>query len=250
MKPRTKQILLTICTVTCITVFVGYCIFSIAYFCQDKELVVCANVEVCIEDSASYQFVQQADVYQYMHKKHIAPIGKPIGINQCHQIEKTLSQMTQIKQVECYMGYDSTLYIQLWQRYPIFRVMPAVGKSYYIDRDQKKMPTTANFTAYLPVVSGYVSLQEAQTEVFDFVQYLLNDNLWKSMIAEIHVSKDKQFTLVSRQGIPYIELGSLQDYPQKLKKLRAWYQQYPHKNDSNIYKKITITYDQLIFCAK
>lgn len=250
MKPRTKHILLTICTVTCITVLLGYCVFAVVYFCQGNNTVTCTNISVCIEDSASYQFIQQADVYKYMHKKRIAPMGKEIGIEQCNQLENSLLKMTQIKQAECFMGYNGTLYIQLWQRYPIFRVLPVSGKSYYIDQDRKKMPTTTNFTAYLPVVSGHVSLKAAQNELYDFVQYLLSNPLWKSMFAEIHVTKDNQIMLVSRQGIPYIELGALQAYQQKLNKLRAWYQQYPHKNNSDLYKKITITYDQLIFCAK
>ena len=183
-------------------------------------------------------------------KNKINPINKVIGIEEAHHIEKSIAQLSPIKQVNCYMGYNGKLHINLYQRCPIFRVLTSKGESYYIDAERRTMPVSNLFTAYTPVVTGNVSKKVAQNELYDFMQYLLTDKDWSSLFAEVHLDEKQNIRLTSRQGIPYVELGKLNNYLSKMEKLRVWYQQYPHKNDATVYKKITITYDELIFCIK
>lgn len=227
----------------------GYCIFAIVYF-KAPSTHACNSVAVCIQDSAENHYIDQAMVHQFLAKKGIQPIGQHISPQDAYTIEKTIQQMSPIKDVECYMGYDSCLYIDIWQRHPVFRVIANNGRNYYIDQDRRTMPLSDLFTPYLPLVTGHVTTQMAQNELFDFIQYLFNDPDWKVLIAEVHVNSKQQITLTSKQGIPYIEIGKLNNYAAKMEKLRAWYQQHPNKNDSNIYQKITIHYENLLFCTK
>lgn len=250
MTDQTKHILKIIANSLCITILAGYCIFSIFYFKKSDEKVYCRQVEIGIEDSSTYRFTNELEVREYLQKHHLNPVDKQIGIAEANEIEQCLMGMNVCKKTDCYMGYDSTLYLRIWQRCPIFRVLPDKGKSYYIDQERTIMPISNNFTAHLPVLSGAIERDAAKGKWFDFMQYLQNDKHWQYMIAEVHVDSQEQIVLSSKQGIPYIELGKLEDYANKMEKLRAWYQSYPHKNSDTIYTKITIHYDHLLFCTK
>lgn len=250
MTPKTKHILQLIFTITLIVILASYLIFSVCYFKKPNEKIPCKQVEICIEDSSKYRFTNELDIRNYLSKRKLNPSGKHIGIAVTNQIERSLREMNVCKKADCFMGYDSVFYIHLWQRCPLFRVIPNQGKSYYIDQDRQKMPVSNNFTAHLPILSGEIKTDAAQKHWFDFMLYLQNDKHWKNMIAEVHVDAQDKVILSSKQGIPYIELGTLQDYPAKMEKLRAWYAEFPHKNNDSIYQKISILYDQLIFCTK
>ena len=250
MNPRTKHIVSLTAIIAGISCMVGYCIFALIYFRQPNQKVLCHEISICVEDSAEHRFVNAAMIFQHLEKNKINPINKVIGIEEAHHIEKSIAQLSPIKQVNCYMGYNGKLHINLYQRCPIFRVLTSKGESYYIDAERRTMPVSNLFTAYTPVVTGNVSKKVAQNELYDFMQYLLTDKDWSSLFAEVHLDEKQNIRLTSRQGIPYVELGKLNNYLSKMEKLRVWYQQYPHKNDATVYKKITITYDELIFCTK
>ncbi len=250
MNPKVKHILSLIAIITCITCLLGYCIFALIYFKKPDQKIQCNRVSVCVKDSMEHGFVNASMIYDHLAKHNINPIGTLIGIEEAHRIEKSIAQLSPIKKVECYMGYKGDFHINLYQRCPLFRVLPVEGKSYYMDNERRPMPTSSLFTAYTPIVTGNVNTHFAQGELYDFMQYLLLDKDWAALFYEVHVDEKQNIRLTSRQGIAYIELGKLTHYESKMEKLRAWYLQYPHKNDANIYKKITITYDELIFCTK
>lgn len=249
MNPRVKHICVLIAVITCITALLGYCLFAIIYFGKPSDKITCQRVNVCIKDSATYRFTNELEVRKHLAKHHLEPVNKLIGIKEADKIERCIKEMNVCKDAVAYMGYDGTFYIQLWQRCPVFRVMPLQGESYYIDQDRKRMPTSNNFTPYLPILSGDINLKDAQSTYFDFMEYILSDVHWKNLVAEVTVLQGK-VTLTCQQGVPYVELGTLDQYEQKMEKLRAWMEQYAHKNDANFYKKISIQYNDLIFCTQ
>lgn len=250
MNERVKHIVSLVAIITLIVGMVGYCIFALIYFVPPSQSLACKQVIVCVKDSNEYRFVNASMIYGHLDKQQLNPIGSSIGVEEADRIEKSIAQLSPIKEVNCYMGYNGNLYIDLYQRCPIFRVLPQQANSYYVDKERRIMPTSNLFTAYTPIVTGHVNKEMAQNELYDFMCYLLEDKDWNALFAEVNVDEKGNIRLTSRQGIPYIEMGELDNYTQKMEKLRAWYQQYPHKNDPSIYKKISITYDELIFCTK
>lgn len=249
MNPKVKHILCQIAIGLTLFVLLGYCMFAIIYF-KAPTTTPCQTVQVCIKDSAEHRYINSSMIHQYMQRKQVQVFGKEIGIAETNRIEQLIQQLSPVKEVQCYMGYDSCLYIDIWQRQPLFRVIPHQGKSYYIDNERKSMPLSNLFTPYVPILSGHVNTKAAQNEWYDFMNYLINDDDWRVLIAEVHVNSKQQICLTSRQGVPYIEVGSLEQAQKNLQKLRAWYQQYPGKNSPNLYHKISIQYNNLIFCSK
>lgn len=246
MNERTKHIIITILVWLIVTIFGGYTIFAIVMFGSKEKQQVCKNIVIDIDDK--YNFISEEDITNLLKEKKLYPINKTISHKDADKIEKALSKMSLSKEVECYVG-DSTLYIDLTQRKPVYRVFS--GKSsYYVDNERKIMPTSKNFTAKVPIVLGHIDKTQASEEVYDIVEYIEEDKYWSSLFKQIYITQENEIILISKQGIGEILLGDISEYKEKLELLRRWYEQYPERNCDTLYSRINLKYDNLIYCTR
>jgi cell division protein FtsQ len=250
MDAKQKHIIKQVAIIACMIGLLGYCIFAVNKLQRPEQKVMCSSMHIHIADSINNRFVSSVVIQNHLKENHIYPINKETGIDLSDSIEKSIASLNAVKEVECFMGYDGVFYIDVTQRVPLYRILNHLGETYYVDYDRHIMPISDLYTAYTPIATGYINKKDAQESFYDFMRYITEDRDWQALFAEVNVDKEQHIRLTSRQGIPYIEIGPLDNFQEKMEKLRAWYQQYPHKNDPTIYKKITITYEQLIFCTK
>lgn len=212
---------------------------------KEKEYT-CKNIIIDIDDK--YNFIGDDDIINVLKRNKIYPINKKISHKEADKIEKTLSKMSLSKQVECYVS-DSTLYIDMTQRKPVYRVFTE-RESYYVDNDRKIMPTSSNFTAKVPIVLGKIDKVQASEEVYDLVMFLEEDKYWNSLFKQIYITADKELILISKQGVEEVLLGDMSRYKEKLSILKKWYEQYPERNCDTLYSKINLKYDDIIYCTR
>jgi cell division protein FtsQ len=138
--------------------------------------------------------------------------------------------------------------IRIQQRIPKFRVV-GLG-SYYIDVDRKPMPVSLNYAAYVPVVSGKVTVSMVRGQIFDFVTFLEENPFWNAQIEQIFVRDDKKIELIPRVGDAIILLGTLDNYQSKLEKLHKLYLKGFNVIGWNRYKVIDLQYKGQVVCNK
>ena len=224
----------------------GYCLFGIIMFSSVEKENTCKSIVV--EVNKEYDFIDEKDVNKVLKSKNIYPLNKKLNHELANKIEKELSHMTLSKNVECYVG-DSTLYVEILQRKPVYRVISG-NTSYYVDSDREIMPTSRNFTANVPIVLGGIDKTQAKEEVYDLVEYIENDKYWKALFRQIYITDKKEVILISTQGVEEIHLGEISAYKEKLDILKRWYEQYPERNCDTLYSKISLKYNNLIYCTK
>jgi len=244
MKPIWKYILITFCTVAVL----GYLVFSNWYFSDKGKEDVCHKLEIKLLDSTKIQLITQKDIAQILQENELNPVGKTIKYISTEDIERVLRKNPMIKVAECYMTPSGIVNIQIKQRIPKFRVS-GLG-SYYIDVDRKMMPVSPNYAAYVPVVSGKVTVSMAAGKLFDFVTFLEAHPFWNAQIEQIYVRDDKRIELVPRVGEAVIMLGSLDDYEAKLEKLHKLYLKGFNVIGWNKYKYIDLQYKGQVVCNK
>jgi cell division protein FtsQ len=183
-----------------------------------------------------------------LKRNKLYPLNKPISHKEADKIEKILSKMSLSKEVECYIG-DSTLFIDITQRKPVYRVFTN-NESYYVDNDRKIMPTSSNFTAKVPIAIGKIDKVQATEEVYDIISYLVEDEYWNSLFKQIYITADQELILISKQGVEEILLGDMSEYKEKLSTLKKWYEQYPERNCDTLYSRINLKYDDIIYCTR
>ena len=122
--------------------------------------------------------------------------------------------------------------------------------SYYVDLDGNLMAVSSDFSAYVPIVTGVVSKEIALNELYQFAIYLHSNPFWKAQIEQVHFETERKVILIPRVGNHVVELGSLDDYEQKLKKLYSLYRNGFSKVGWNYYKKINLSYENQAVCTK
>ena len=112
------------------------------------------------------------------------------------------------------------------------------------------MPTSTNYAAYVHVVTGLTDHTLAQTDIYDFVDYIDNDDFWNAQIEQIIVHPDTTIDIVPRVGNHILRLGKLERYRQKLDKAMVLYQNGFSIIGWRDYKIIDLRFRNQIICKK
>lgn len=226
----------------------GYLGFAVVKFSHRDDNKKCQHLLITVKDSAQLKFLTSKDIFDALVKNKIRIKWKKRTEIRTENIEQMLYRNPAIKKVDCYFTSSGDVSIDVWQREPLFRVTGV--NNYYVDVYGKILPVSNEFVLYVPVVTGSVNKQYATTKLKDFVLFLQKNDFWSAQVEQIDVSPDSEIVLIPRVGEHEIELGTLDDYPQKLEKLKTFYVQGLNKIGWGDYKSISLKYKNQVVCTK
>ncbi|MFM2291824.1 MAG: hypothetical protein RIS29_1637 [Bacteroidota bacterium] len=244
MKPVWKYSLISFFS----TVVLGYLVFSLWFIHGNERENVCHKLNIDLMDKNKIQLITEKEIARILEENDLNPMGKTLKHISTEEIERALHKNQMIKIAECYKTPSGIVNIKVQQRIPKFRVV-GFG-SYYIDENRKPMPVSTNYAAYVPVVSGRVTVSMAAGQLFDFISYLEENPFWNAQIEQINVREDKKIELVPRVGEALILLGTLDNYEKKLGKLMKLYTKGFNIMGWNRYKLIDLEYKDQVVCSK
>jgi cell division protein FtsQ len=171
-------------------------------------------------------------------------------------IELEVEKHQAIQKAEVYkiVARDSTSFrgilgIRIRHREPAIRVMSG-GGNYYLDKYGEKIPVSTNYSANVLVATGNFSEEYARQELLPFVMFINDNPFWKAQIKQIHIDVNGEILLTPLVGDQIIELGSLKDYPEKLRNMKAFYEQVLVQNNWDKYRLISVKYKNQVIAKK
>ncbi|WP_338357639.1 hypothetical protein [Yeosuana marina] len=164
-----------------------------------------------------------------------------------NQLEKSLNSNPMIKSAEVYVSVNGILKADVEQKTPIARVSTA--ESFYIDDDGLYMPLSKNYTARVPIVTGYVKKNDLKN-VFTVANKVKNDDFLMKNVVEIHQNSNKTICLKLRQCDFLVQLGNLNFLDKKINNLKAFYQKGLKEKTLNSYSKVNLQFDNQVVCTK
>ncbi len=234
--------LITLITVICI-VYVGIVKSKSNSFNQEK---VCSNIIVNIEDDEDRMLITNSEIINLLKNNKLNPIGKSISTIKTKAIEDVLQKYPIVKEVQCYKSPNGNLVIKIEQRNLLFRVIGL--ENYYVDNECNIVPVSGKYTAYVPVITGFVTKKMIQNEVFIFVQFLKKNKFWDNQIVQINIDSKKEIELVPRVGNHIIKLGKLTRYKSKLEKLETFYKKGLSRIGWKKYRVIDVRFKNQVVC--
>lgn len=228
---------------------------------QDNQL--CSGVEVMIEREAGNQFVDNDDVAKMMaaqlpNKNFDLPI-KFIHLN---ELEMSLKDNPYIENAELYIDINGKLWAEVWQKYPLVRVINGDNQAYYISREGEKMPISLDYTARVPVASGNIydngrmdGMIQAPIvkSLYLLANFIDRNDFWKSQVEQMYVAKNGDISIIPKVGEHEIVLGTLEtmeDIERKFELLMAFYKDGLSSVGWSTYKEINLKYKSQIVCTK
>jgi cell division protein FtsQ len=162
-------------------------------------------------------------------------------------LENALNSNPMVKTAEVYVSVNGTLTADIEQKRPIARV--STNASYYIDDEGFYMPLSKNYSARVPLVTGYIEKNKLKN-VFTVASKIENDSFLKKNVIEIHQSINNVLYLKLRQCPFLVQLGDVSFLDKKINNLKAFYQKNLKENTLSDYSKVNLQFDNQVVCTK
>ena len=183
---------------------------------------VCSAIIIIVKDSTERQYVSPIELQQQLQKAGLWQTGQPLSRISCQAIEQNLLTHPMLRQAECYKLVNGEMRIIVRQRQPLMRI--AGDEHYYLDTDRQMMPIRASVNTPVILVSGRIGRQQAQGEMFDFVEWITHNRYWRDKITAIHVITPKMIELTDSSHNYTIILGALEGAEKRLGDLEKLYE--------------------------
>ncbi|WP_349267470.1 cell division protein FtsQ/DivIB [Pseudalgibacter alginicilyticus] len=162
-------------------------------------------------------------------------------------LENALNSNPMVKSAEVYVSVNGVLTADIEQKRPIARV--STNASYYIDDEGFYMPLSKNYSARVPLVTGYVEKNNLKN-VFTVAQKIEKDSFLRTNVIEIHQSNNNELYLKLRQCSFLVKLGSIHFLDKKINNLKAFYQKNLKEKTLNNYSRVNLQFDNQVVCTK
>lgn len=254
MNKTTKNIIIRISFLLSLGVFIFLAVLAKISRNQNKV----NKILIAVDDQFGNSFVDKKQVLTIVQDKFTTDHQK-VSSNELLKIEKSILVIPQVNKANAYTDDNGNLNIKVQQRIPLFRVYNQQGNSFYVDLNGVKFPTSNEFTAKVPIVTGAIleSYDTTNTiksielkRIFNIIKTINKNTLWSSMIGQYNITPQAQVELIPRLGSSTILLGDDKFIEQKLKRLDIFYFDVLKKVGWDYYKVINIMYKNQIVCLK
>ena len=192
-------------------------------------------------------FVTHATVSKLLIVNQESVTNKPKEIIDLNVLENALNSNPMIKEAQVYINVDGQLTAEINQKKPIARV--ATNASYYVDNDGTFMPLSTNYSARVPLVTGFV-VKNNLHNIAVVARKVQTDEFLKNNVVEIHQNENRSIDLRFRKDDFTIQLGSLNQLDKKINNLKAFYQKAMRDSTLNKYSVVNLRFDKQVICTK
>ena len=206
------------------------------------------GLQVTINFDDGYYFVNKEDVTRTI--KNILPGLDTLRLIEINSrlLEETLENHPSIAKAEVYSALNGNLRIDVYQRKPIARIQNG-GLGFYLDEEGKRMPLSNNFSAGVPLITGFVA-DSNLVLIHDFLIKSANDSFYKDFFAGIDIDKNNQWKLYPKAGNHSIMMGDPTDADKKLNKLETFYRSAVDEKSFKNLKTIDLRYNKQVISTK
>ncbi len=242
---------------------------SLAFSSRESDKIPCSDFDIQVDHSTDNFFVTKKDVMAMILSKGDSLIGSPITSIPIGVYERHISANPSVKRAEVYTKHNGIFAVKVYQREPILRVINSEGESFYIDKEGSIMPTSSNYTARVPVATGFITDREYEMQRHNVVNmsdslksvsclddlyflatFIRTNGWWKSQIQQIRVESNGELTLIPTVGDHHILLGTTDKMEQKFKKLDLFYKKGLNTTGWDQYSHINLKYKDQVICTK
>jgi len=233
----------------------AFLVVTLAFSARESRNVTCRNIQIELRENESIR-ISKDEIARLVNAADKQLIGKDMRLVDTEMIELEVEKHQAIHKAEVYkvVARDSTSYsgilgIRIRHREPALRVMSA-GGNYYLDKYGEKIPVSVNYSANVLVATGDFSVEYARQELLPFVKFIDDNPFWKAQIKQIHIDGNEEILLTPLVGDQIIELGSLNNFPEKLRNMKAFYEQVLVQNNWDKYRLISVKYKNQVIAKK
>lgn len=232
---------------------VGYIAFYMFHESKANPEMQCVGLELVVDDDVETSFVSQKDIDGILNKNHLTPTGCMMKDINTKMIEKFVEKNPFVKEVSCFKSSTGKVIVKVSQRTPVMCIMPEGKESYFIDETGSVIPNS-RYVSNIIVATGVIDEKYAKKDLLPFALYLQGNEFWDNQIEQVNVILDKKrrrvVELVPRVGDQIIYLGKINNFEDKLHRMKVFYEKASGVVGWEKYSKFNLEYDNQLICTK
>lgn len=184
------------------------------------------------------------------YKKDIKKI--PVYNLNLKSLENLLVSHALIRNADIYLDAKNILHADIYQRSPIIRIIDITGQQYYLDAEGYKIPVSDRYSSRVLVATGQLANipgDRVRSKENLFYSGLLKiakiiraDTFVNSLVEQIHIDDNGEFTLIPKVGSEKIFLGGPDMLLDKLDRLKLFYRENMGRQGWNVYKVVNLKF--------
>ncbi|MBB1282852.1 FtsQ-type POTRA domain-containing protein [Flavisolibacter sp. BT320] len=237
---------------------VGGIVFLLVSANSKSKTRTVKGIVVSVNNGGDRIYVEKEDVLKTIEK---TAGGKLLSRNSGNVnlagLEKGLEKNPWIRDAELYFDTKDVLHVSITERVPFARVFTTSGNSFYIDSSGFQLPLLDNYSAKLPVVTGFTPAKKLKAadsallqETKSVVRNISEDVFWNMQIGQIDITPDRKFELIPVVGNHVIKLGSGYNTEEKLDRLMVFYRQVLPKAGLAKYSALDVQFNEQVVAVR
>lgn len=243
-----------------------YLIAVPVYYARKSALKPVTGIKIIISDSSDCRFVTKREILNVINAAGGKITGTPVGQIRTDEIEKNILRLRELEKADVYISIDGILRVNVEQRDPVMRVMPKNGGDYYIDKYGVVIRRRNLYGPRLHIVGGNIIITRQMSDgksvldsgikntilkdIYFLVDYIRNDSFWSAQIDQIFVDDYDEIDLIPRVGNHIIHLGPADNFVEKFRNLRVFYDKVLPEAGWNKYSGINLAFSDQIVCKR
>ena len=208
------------------------------------------DIVINIDKNSPTKFVTKEGVIQKLGKTADKIKHTPIAELNIEKIERQLSQDNSFENVECYITSDNKLQIDIVPMIPEIRVFSPDGKSYYINKDGKRIDTGNEFFMDVPVVTGNFDQKFPAKNILPVTRHIAADDYLKNLITMIEVKSATNILLYPCIKGQVINIGDTTELTKKFDNLTLFYRKVMNHKGWETYDTISVKFRNQIVATR
>ena len=206
------------------------------------------KLDVAFVQPVENYFINDSVIREVINKDDKDILKQTLSEVNVKKIEEKVSKSPYVDSVQVSKDINGHLRLDIKANKAVARIN-APKNEFYLTEKGTKMPLSKLSSANVILVSGDVKPNEYE-ELSKFVQALKADDLLKNHIIAVQKVGQRSYNLIVNTGNYYIELGTLNNFEQKLHNLKLFYNQYIDYIGTGDYEKLSLKFVNQVVATK
>lgn len=220
----------------------GYAVFALVWANSAAASATCDAIDVqVIESPASRNFVTAEEVRRLLKEWGLDRTGVPMQSVDTRRMEENLEANSNIEHALAERLANGHVRLTVEPMQPVARIFDSRGRSYYINRQGKKLTANARYRLDVPVITGDFRSGRSAVSLLPLVERIARDSAWNAIVSHVAVEKRTgDVLLVPMIRGHVINIGDPDNLDDKLDRVMLMYHKVMPVKGWNYYDTISV----------
>lgn len=183
----------------------------------------CTGVDIVVRDTSAHPFVTARELNRDLGNITYTALHRPLSQIDTYAIEDHLRSIDKVETATVVKRTDGRLLIDVTPMRPVARIFDG-ERSYYINKDGKRITANARYHVDVPVIVGRFDLLKMSPDsLLPLMDYIQADPTWSALVSAVKVDTPRDVLLVPVIRGHVINLGDTRSLDDKFTRLRKFY---------------------------